>query len=96
MKDEYKKNFVDINFYGMQTKVQNPMSNPEWRESFTKNNAEKEMNIKKLNDAKKMLKELKLESLLPAPQTEVNLSPEQKEKKRLDIITKFKSNVSRY
>ena len=32
MKDEFKKNFVDINFYGLQTKVQNPMHSPEWRD----------------------------------------------------------------
>ena len=28
LKDEFKKNFVEINFYGMQTKVKNPMSSP--------------------------------------------------------------------
>jgi len=25
-KDEYRRNFVDINFYGMQSKVSNPMN----------------------------------------------------------------------
>jgi hypothetical protein len=39
MKDEYNKNFVDINFYGMQTKIQNPMSHPEWRNTFKQMNA---------------------------------------------------------
>ena len=31
MKDEYHKNFININFYGMQSKVQNPMSSPDWK-----------------------------------------------------------------
>lgn len=52
MKYEYRKNFVDINFYGMQSKVQNPMSNPEWRDTFPKENAEKENNLRKLEEAK--------------------------------------------
>lgn len=65
MKDEYKKNFVDINFYGMQSKVKNPMSSPEWRDTFPAQNAEREKNLKKLEEAKKALKLQKLESLLP-------------------------------
>jgi hypothetical protein len=57
MKDEYRKNFIDINFYGMQSKVHNPMANPEWRDTFPKQNAERELNIKKLDDAKMQLKQ---------------------------------------
>lgn len=30
MKDDYYKNFININFYGMQSKVVNPMSSPKW------------------------------------------------------------------
>ena len=33
MKDEYRRQFVDVNFYGMQTKVKNPMSSPEWKKA---------------------------------------------------------------
>ena len=35
-KDEFRRQFVDINFYGMQSKVKNPMSDINWRESFKK------------------------------------------------------------
>jgi hypothetical protein len=28
MKDDYYKNFININFYGMQSKVVNPMTSP--------------------------------------------------------------------
>ena len=31
MKDTYKKQFVDINFYGMQSKIKNPMNNLKWK-----------------------------------------------------------------
>ena len=94
MKYEYRKNFVDINFYGMQSKVQNPMSNPEWRDTFPKENAEKENNLRKLEEAKTQLKKQKLENLLPTRQTE--RSPEMQEERRLQIISKFKNNVSNY
>ena len=30
MKDDYYKNFININFYGMQSKVVNPMTSPQW------------------------------------------------------------------
>lgn len=30
MKDSYKKSFIDINFYGMQSKVKNPMHDIKW------------------------------------------------------------------
>jgi hypothetical protein len=33
MKAEYRRHFVDVNFYGMQTKVSNPMSSPEWKKA---------------------------------------------------------------
>ena len=75
MKDDYRKNFVDINFYGMQSKVQNPMSNPEWRDTFPIKNAEREKNLQKLEDAAKQLKQQKLENLLPQ-QKSSNRSPE--------------------
>ena len=67
MKYENNKNFVDINFYGMQSKVKNPMSSPEWRENFAAQNAEREFNMKKLEEAKKKLKDQKIENLLPSP-----------------------------
>ena len=35
-KAEFRRQFVDINFYGMQSKVKNPMSDPNWREAFKK------------------------------------------------------------
>jgi hypothetical protein len=33
------------------------MAYPEWRDTFPKQNAERELNIKKLNEAKKKLEE---------------------------------------
>jgi hypothetical protein len=37
----------------MQSKIKNPMSSPDWRENFPKQNAERELDIKKLEEAKK-------------------------------------------
>ena len=31
MKEDYYKNFISINFYGMQSKVKNPMNSPQWK-----------------------------------------------------------------
>jgi len=33
MKAENRRHFVDVNFYGMQTKVANPMSSPDWKKA---------------------------------------------------------------
>lgn len=33
MKDEYRRQFVDISFYGMQSKVNNPMTSPDWKKA---------------------------------------------------------------
>ena len=41
------------------------MSSPEWRDTFPIKNAEREKNLKALEDAKKALKQQKLENLLP-------------------------------
>lgn len=66
MKAKYRKNFVDINFYGMQSKIQNPMANPEWRDTYPIQNAERERKLKALEEEKKKLKLSKVEHLLPA------------------------------
>ena len=75
MKDDFRKNFVDINFYGMQSKVPNPMSNPDWRHSFQKQMAERDKSILELEKSKKQLKLQKVENMLPPPLSE-GLSPE--------------------
>ncbi len=31
LKDDFMKNFVNINFYGMQSNVKNPMNSPGWK-----------------------------------------------------------------
>jgi hypothetical protein len=40
LKDEYNRQFVDINFYGLQSKIQNPMNSPNWKETTNKSELE--------------------------------------------------------
>ncbi len=30
-REEYRRQFVDINFYGLQSKIKNPMTSPNWK-----------------------------------------------------------------
>jgi hypothetical protein len=51
-KAEYQRQFVDINFYGMQSKIQNPMSSPNWTKAVRTQTAEEQYKdqIRKIKD----------------------------------------------
>jgi len=51
-KAEYQRQFVDINFYGMQSKIQNPMNSPNWTKVVRTQTADEQYNdqLRKIKD----------------------------------------------
>lgn len=92
LKDEFRKNFVDINFYGMQTKVQNPMSSPNWTYSPTQSmNADPETMNQLPIKQKLHQMEMQMSTLNPAQE---DYSPAAREKMKNELINRFKVNVN--
>jgi hypothetical protein len=83
---------VDINFYGLQTKVKNPMTSPNWRKQVMEDHLNS--SLKKLEEETQNLKTQKLESMLPPKHIE--LSPDERYAKRQELISKFKINVKAF
>lgn len=93
MKDEYRRQFVDVNFYGYQSKVQNPMSSVSWRFKQNKD----EFNVDAENEALRNLaaqkqRLAKTTANFFTPKKE-DLSFDDKEKAQMEMLDRFKDNV---
>jgi len=92
-KDEYKRQFVDINFYGMQTRTSNPMYSPDWKGAVRKKETEQYFNksLERLEEEKAALKRERYDAMLPPGKHE--LSPAERLERKNALVGRFKATV---
>lgn len=81
--EEFNRHFVNINFYGMQTKVKNPMNSPKWKfvhpEGDPKSPQARGQDKNVISDESPYVDELSLKL--------------QREQEQKNLISRFKTNV---
>ena len=95
LKDEYRRQFVDINFYGMQTRTSNPMHSPDWKGAIRKKETEEYFNksLERLEEEKTVLKKESYQAMLPPGKHE--LSPAERLERKNALMGRFKANVDK-
>ena len=84
-KAEYRKQFIDINFYGMQSKVQNPMNKVEWKDGAHKRAQVEAAGKKPADKVNTAIREM--------VQRPTYLSPDERAKNKKSLLKNFKSNI---
>ena len=90
MKDEYKKNFIDINFYGYQSKIPNPMSSPTWRFK-----GKESLNVDAENEALRKLAEERQRLAKTATGFKFESAPVALGEAKSALLDRFKDNVEK-
>lgn len=91
MKAEYRRQFIDVNFYGMQSAVKNPMTDPNWRFNPEEFNTDKETEaLKQLELKKKALS--KTQQGFNFKPTMSELPPQERTKIQTELLNRFKEN----